>query len=517
MVLIVHQKAIKVLEVLKDGQSLNREFKSCTDAFWSLAKEFPNEIIAWCDTEFRQYLNFEKWDDIFNHNLIMASYTVDSVFISNSIGYVDQLPFANPDRSVLYPTWIMSTDVGGIIGKTATQFSSALGELRNFGYLINSISKIGQQNSLFCYNAPELLNDIVTPTPVTSCDDADLFKFVAQHYKKVRLPFLFFCFFRYEKKIPLFPLFKNIFTHSFFKYKVKLPDLASRKSNIALLDNSIDVVIPTLGRTEYLKQVLIDLKNQQLKPERVIIVEQNPDLDENSNLDYVETEVWPFKILHHFTHQTGACNARNIALKKVEATWTFLADDDIRVDPNFLLNAIEEARRLNLNCINFNIKQPGEKTIFKKIKQWGSFGSGTSIVKSRFVKNREFSMVFEHGYGEDVDFGMQLRGSGCDIIYHPHLELLHLKAPVGGLRTVKENDWDSEDLLPKPSPTLMAFALKYYSREQMLGYKVSLFIKYYEKQPIKNPFKYLKNMRSRWQKSVVWAHRLMKKEIVIDC
>lgn len=516
MVLIVHQKGVEVLEVIKDGQSLSRKFKSCTNAFWMLAKEFPDELIAWCEIAIKPYLNIEKWDGIFQHNLIMASYTVNSVFIPKSVGYVDQLPFANPRREILYPTWIMSTDVGGIYGKTATQFYMALGKFENFGYLINSISKIGQQNSLFCYNAPDLLKIESTPNSISTCDNSDVFKFVSQHYKKVRLLILFLCFFRYEKKLPIFPLLRNLFTKSFFNYKVELPDPVSRKNQKELLDSSIDVVIPTLGRPEYLRHVLVDLKNQLLKPVRVIIVEQDPNPESNSNLDFLKTEAWPFLISHHFTHQTGACNARNIALKKVEANWTFLADDDIRIDPNFLLDAMEEANRLKLNCINFNIKQPGEKTIFKKIKQWGSFGSGTSLVRSNMVKKCEFSMVFEHGYGEDADFGMQLRENGCDIIYHPQLELLHLKAPVGGLRTVKVKDWESEEILPKPSPTLMALALKYYSREQILGYKVSLFIKYYNNQPIKNPFTYLQNMKSRWRKSNLWAERLLREENVIN-
>ncbi|UJH92503.1 hypothetical protein LZ575_08455 [Antarcticibacterium sp. 1MA-6-2] len=101
---------------------------------------------------------------------------------------------------------------------------------------------------------------------------------------------------------------------------------------------------------------------------------------------------------------------------------------------DILAKTLDEAFRLNINCINLNCKQPGEKTIFHKVKQWGSFGSGTSMVRSRFVKGLRFSEVFEHGYGEDADFGMKLRKAGCDIIYHPLLEIKHLKAPVGGFR-----------------------------------------------------------------------------------
>jgi hypothetical protein len=156
-----------------------------------------------------------------------------------------------------------------------------------------------------------------------------------------------------------------------------------------------------------------------------------------------------------------------------------------------------------------NCKQKGEKTIFKEIKQWGSFGSGTSIVKSVFAKQCAFSSIYEHGYGEDADFGMQLRNVGCDIIYHPETEILHLKAPMGGFREKPVLAWEQEEPLPKPSPTLMAFALKYYTPQQIKGFKASLFLKYYNKQSVKNPLAYAKSMKKRWKVSEEWAQRLL--------
>jgi len=159
-----------------------------------------------------------------------------------------------------------------------------------------------------------------------------------------------------------------------------------------------------------------------------------------------------------------------------------------------------------------NCKQKGEETIFKKIKQWGSFGSGTSVVKSIFAKQCAFSSIYEHGYGEDADFGMQLRQLGCDIIYHPEIEILHLKAPMGGFREKPVLAWEQEQPLPKPSPTLMAFALKYYTPQQIRGFKTSLFLKYYNKQSVKNPFLYVSEMRKRWEKSEEWAGKLLEEE-----
>ena len=127
-----------------------------------------------------------------------------------------------------------------------------------------------------------------------------------------------------------------------------------------------------------------------------------------------------------------------------------------------------------------------------------------------FCKNIGFDEIFEYGFGEDQDYGMQLRNIGCDIIYHPNLEILHLKAPRGGFRDVVTTPWEKDK--PKPSPTLMIFAKKYYSLPQLRGYKTELFLRYYSKQEIKNPVNYFKMMKGRWKISEEWAEKLICRE-----
>ena len=238
-------------------------------------------------------------------------------------------------------------------------------------------------------------------------------------------------------------------------------------------------------------------------------MEQNPEVNSESELDYLISETWPFEIVHHFTHQLGACNARNIALNRVKSNWVFFADDDIRFQQDLLQNVVKEASRYQIQAINLNCKQPGEETVFEKIKQWGSFGAGTSMVKSFYARQCRFSEVFEFGFGEDADFGMQLRNKGCDIIYHPQIQTLHLKAPSGGFRKKLNLPWENSELLPKPSPTLMAYAIKYYTRNQLKGYQVSLYLKFYSRQNEKNPVKYIKMMQKRWKLSEDWAVRIL--------
>jgi len=512
MIILIHQNSQQVVKVLKGGTEIEISDTLCTKAFWELAEKFPKEIIAWCEEKFSADLNIEKWAQVFHQDLIMASYAIENTFFPESIGYIDQLPFVNVNRKVLYSTWQMSSDVGGIKGETLLKFKSLFEENNDFDFLLNSIAKIGQQNGLFCYSAPGLVRQISDKKPKATATSSQLFSFVYSYYNTIWTSVLFWCYWKYEDEFPLKAYLLAFLKEKCFLQKVDLSAIKIQSNKKTETSNSIDVIIPTMGRPKYLLQVIEDLSHQSLLPKKLIVVEQNPDINSISDLPELHSKTWPFKITHHFIHQTGACNARNMALKEVNSDWIFFADDDIRFEPDILEKVLKEISRLGVSAINMNCKQKGEKTIFKKIKQWGSFGSGTSIVKSIFAKQCAFSPIFEHGYGEDADFGMQLRNVGCDIIYHPEIEILHLKAPMGGFREKPVLAWEHEQPLPKPSPTLMAFALKFYSPQQIKGFKTSLILKYYNKQDIKNPITYIHEMRKRWKKSEEWARKLIEKE-----
>lgn len=512
IILIIHQKAHTVVRVEKKGRPVVVQGSSCTDVFWELVDKFPEEWIGWCEESTWDSLLIENWNEIFHHDLIMASYAVKTNFIPESIGYVDQFPFVNIRRDVQYTTWRMSSDVGAIKGKAAIKFKNLLQKLFNFEYLLNSMAKVGQQNGLFCYSSPKLIKGEAENKIEYKGTERDLFKFVQQHYKNGWIYLLFWCLLRNENKFPIDGLFLSLFKSKYFQKKVSLSEISIISNKKTNSSENIDVIVPTIGRPGHLIQVVEDLSKQTLLPKKVIIVEQNPDLNSTSELKELLERDWPFSIKHKFIHRTGVCNARNLGLREVNSDWIFFCDDDNRIEPAILQSGLSEIKRFGVAVLNTAYLQPNETVIFDVVKQWGTFGSGNSIVNKESLGNSVFSEAFEHGYGEDADFGMQLRYLGNDIIYHPAIEIVHLKAPMGGFRKKPDLPWEQESLLPKPSPTVMAFALKHYSPEQIKGYKVSLFLKYYRHQEIMNPIKYLRELRKRWHLSEKWARWLLQKD-----
>lgn len=513
MKIILHNKGKSAIQIYSHNSEkfiINKN--NLIDEFWELAQQYPNEIIGWCDSDFQTILNLKQWDSIFNHDLIMASYSIQNLFLADNIGYIDDLPFINVNRSVLYGTWQMSSDVGGIKGETLLRFKPLLKNIKDFNYLLNSIAKLGQQNGLFCYSAPKLVgvNQFVLTKHLAS--DTQLFCFVNQHYKTIRTFVLLWCVWRYENRLPIQAFIKSLFVCKLFKKQIDFNRIEVRSTEITARTNSLDVIIPTMGRSQHVIQVIKDLSAQSLLPKKLIIVEQNPDKGSVSELDDLNNYEWPFEIKHFFIHKTGACNARNIALRNVTSDWVFFCDDDNRIGKDVIQKALLEMKRLGADMISTAYRQMNEPLVFKDIKQWGTFGAGNSIVASSCIEGITFSSIFEHGYGEDKDFGMQLRNAGCDIIYHPEIEILHLKAPMGGFREKPQLIWEMEKPVSKPSPTLMALAMRYYTKEQIAGFKTSLYLKYYNNQSVKNPFSYIREMNKSWNKSEKWAKKLIDSE-----
>ena len=510
--IVVYHKNNKVTEIVANKiKAISFDNNGIiADVLLSMAIEFPRSSIFWCHEEFKDNLNLNDYEHYFHHHKMMLSYNPSPFnYLSDSIGYVEQSTFIKVNKRVRYPTWQMSSIVGVI--HASVLLKEVIKPTKDFDYFLNSLAKHAMPKGLFCYSEPKLLKNELSKQIIPQASPFILYKFVKEHYKLVWLFLLFFNELFFDKRLSILTLLKAIFYKTKRNLKVDLNSIEI-KSSIKEIENiSIDVLIPTLGRKEHLHNVLIDLSKQTLLPKKVIIVEQNGLEGSVSELDYLN-DSWPFEIDHTFIHQLGACNARNIALSKVTGNWVFFADDDIRFENILLERAFEKINKYGINSIVMGCFQEGEENINKIIKQSEHFGSGTSIVKKKYLENIKFKEEHEFGYGEDSDFGMQLRNRGVEIIYIPVINMLHLKAPIGGFRAKFFPKWEQDTIQPKPSPTVMAYNLKHLSKQQLLGYKTLLYIKFYKKQKIKSPFSYIKLMNKKWVKSIYWATKMIKNE-----
>lgn len=513
MIVVYHQNN-KVTQISSsDNKNIVVDnYESIASALLVLAARYPKSKIVWCDELLRSYLDVEKIPGLFHHNKMMLSYSMsENWFLGTNIGYVEESPFIKVNKLVRYPTWQMSSEAGVIHASVLNLIGTKIKREPNFDYFLNSVAKLGMFVGLFCYSEPQLLLKNAPKINKPEINGYILFRFVKQHYKKRWLLLLWLNLLLFEKQLVILPLLYALLFRSRREIRLNLDTIEVQSILKVVNEKTIDVIIPTIGRKQYLYDVLKDLSRQTHLPKNVIVVEQNPDKESVSELDYITNESWPFAIKHIFTHQAGVCHARNLALRHVESEWVFLADDDILFENEFFEKAIDKVAQYGVFVSTTSCLQPKEIQEYKIIHQSGIFGSGNSFVKKVAVAHLSFDKALEFGYGEDTDFGLQLRNQGHDVIYFPDLKITHLKAPIGGFRTKIKKQWDSETIQPKPSPTILYVLQKHYTLQQLKSYKLVLFLKLLKKESVKNYFSFYKSFKQKWCISIYWANQLSDK------
>jgi glycosyltransferase involved in cell wall biosynthesis len=474
-----------------------------------IAHGYPERLLIWCNLVCQEELNLPHFSELFHHKKMLLSYHPYGNYFPLAIGYIEDSPFINVNKAVSYPTWQMSSLVGGVHASVFLTLNKGAVVDTDFDYFLCSFAKLGMPLGLFCYSEPKLLKGNVVIQHLQKPSLQILFKFVMQHYNSVWVVLLFLDLLIYGKKVSLSPFLLSFF-YKKRKWFVNFDHIEVQSSLRLVQQDSIDVIIPTIGRKYYLYDVLCDLKKQTHIPANVIIVEQNPLVDSVSELDFITSETWPFNIKHTFTQQAGACNARNIALQQVESEWVFLADDDIRVGQKFIESALININRFVLQASIFNCLLQDQKNEYSIISQTTIFGSGCSIINKRISEELRFNECLEFGYGEDADFGLQLRNIGIDVIYFPEPSILHLKAPIGGFRIKPVLLWSDENIQPKPSPTLMLLKESYDTKQQIQGYKLVVFLKLFKSKGWKSPIRCFSAFEKQWGASLYWTKQLQK-------
>ena len=514
MIVIYHHRhqVVRVYDMQSDAAVPFAE-KELTKLLLKSARDYPERLLVWCDQSLSEFINWNAFPEIFHHKKILASFNPSQHnFLPPAIGYVEESMFINVKKDVVYATWQMSAAVGGIHSRALALIDKKIAADSDFDYFLNSLGKLAMPLGLCCYSDPRLLIASAKIEQLEA-DSATLFSFVSQHFKTVWIFFLLLNILVYERRFPLFAAVAAIF------YKRRKLHPATFRSVPAVSEIGMDkaalfdVVIPTIGRKKYLNDFLIDLAGQTLLPKKVIIVEQNPLAESESELDFLTSANWPFEIRHIFTHQAGACNARNLALAEVSGDWVFLADDDIRIGKNFLEQACRIMSEINSDVFNFCCINPGQTRKYDLMHQTSIFGGGCSIISRKSLGNSRFNTAFEFGFGEDSDFGMQLMNKGFGIEFIPEPIISHMKAPIGGFRTKPKLTWDNDPIKPKPAPTVLLFKLLHHTPQQINGYRTTLFVKYYGKQPVKNPISYYHLFNKQWNRSAFWANALKLKNV----
>jgi glycosyltransferase involved in cell wall biosynthesis len=349
-----------------------------------------------------------------------------------------------------------------------------------------------------------------------------------------------------RKGILNFPKEFNAFVNVKKSYK-KQHDytiVSPRKLNKIEGKPTVSLVIPTMKRQKYTQLLLEDHKTQTYPITQVVIVDATPEEERDSK--YYKQEDFNFKIDVKWQTTKGSCRARNEAIDLCTGDYIIFADDDIRIQSNFVENHIkllqtykaDACNGLDIMAENVHQDLSDLKNRLKKLeadnKRWkvgatALFSNANSCVKKEWVEETIGNDInFDGGYGEDSDYGLRLLKSGAKVLFNPFSANLHLKPPIGGYRwwgtqakiigkRRKQQPWELDNpvkyVRPVPSPTITYGIVKHFNASQVKEWRSKHFFIYLFKgskkdffiRLLKYPYKQL-----QFSKSLFYAKKLME-------
>lgn len=251
----------------------------------------------------------------------------------------------------------------------------------------------------------------------------------------------------------------------YHKNAIDYTDYNSFQSKLIKTNPKVSVIIPTLNRYPYLKDVLLDLEQQDFKNFEVIVIDQSEPFQKEF---YDE-----FKLDIHLIHQEEKALwlARNTAIQKSKGEYILLFDDDSRVDADWITQHLKTLDFFNADLSSgVSISTQGAKVPdnYAYFCISGQLDTGNVLLKKEiFRKIGLFDRQFEKQRMGDGEFGLRAYLADYKNISNPYAKRLHLKVGSGGLRQM--GSWDGfrpkNWFDPRPIPSVVYLFRKYHGNK----------------------------------------------------
>ncbi len=193
----------------------------------------------------------------------------------------------------------------------------------------------------------------------------------------------------------------------------------------------LSVIIVNWNRKELLKQILVDISNQNYKDYEIIIVD-NGSTDGAVN---VPTELG-INCKHIKLHQNyGLSVGRNIGINNSEGEYIFIPDNDLRLpDPNLFSNAVDELDNSEygiISCYQHRSFEEYNKNSLTledfNYSYWFFYGGASFCRRKVFMEVGYYDDFFSYG-GEEWDMVFRLlkakikfaKNDALAVIHKPH-------------------------------------------------------------------------------------------------
>ncbi len=248
----------------------------------------------------------------------------------------------------------------------------------------------------------------------------------------------------------------------------RYPNYDTFKSTLLEREPFVSVIIPTLNRYEYLKEVFKDLEHQTYKNFEVIIVDQTDDF----KADFYKG--WNLDLKFRYQKEKALWKARNEAIKSANGEFILMSEDDIRIPESLIEDHLKtiDFFSADVSCGVFfpeGSTIPKERNYFKYAEQ---FATGNALLRKELFKAVGlYDRQFEKQRMGDGEFGLRLYKNGFKLVSNPIAYCIDVKAPEGGLR-IAGGSWDAwrpkKWNAPRPVPSVLYVSRKYFGNKRAI-------------------------------------------------
>ena len=162
----------------------------------------------------------------------------------------------------------------------------------------------------------------------------DEYRFFRKNFHKAWVYYILF--FRLIKlnnpfvEIKAFIKTRSVNRENYAQLHFEYPAYDSFESTLIKKKPLVSIIIPTLNRYEYLKDVFRDLEQQTYKHFEVLVVDQTDDFQEDVYYG------WDLDLRYWFQKEKALWKARNEAILVAKGNYILLYDDDSLIQPNWI-------------------------------------------------------------------------------------------------------------------------------------------------------------------------------------
>lgn len=270
------------------------------------------------------------------------------------------------------------------------------------------------------------------------------------------------------KELSCFLKTKNVSRINYASQAIMYTEYENFESKLVVTKPLISIVIPTLNRYDYLKDVLIDLEKQDYKNFEVIIVDQT----ENFQEDFYKN--WKLNINYWYQEEKALWKARNEAIKVAKGEYVLLYDDDSLIEPDWISQHIKTldffkadiSSGVSISTVGASV--PKNYSFFRVSDQLDT--GNVLLKKSVFKEIGLFDRQYEKQRMGDGEYGLRAYLHGYLNVSNPFAKRIHLKVSTGGLRQM--GSWDGfrpkKWFGPRPVPSVLYQFRKYYGGKATL-------------------------------------------------